>query len=81
MNYLVLVLCNNEVHYTKLFESKIEAETQAIELANAWYLEDGLNEFTQDAFQTVDEIHEYYQSEAYLDSGEASHVVIEELEL
>ena len=81
MSYLILVLCHNEVHYIKLFESKLEAEFQAIELANDWYLEGGVNESSQKPFKTINEIAKYYQSEAYLDNSETSHVVLEELEI
>ena len=81
MNYLTLVLCHDEVHYVKLFQSKLEAETKAIELANEWYLENGANEFTQKPIKTINEMNEYYQSKPYLDSGESSHVLIEEVEL
>ena len=79
---LVLVISNNEVHYLKLFQSKLEAEMKAIELANAWYIQEGVNAFTQvDSIKTIDEMHAYYQSEPYLNSGEEAHVLIEEVEL
>lgn len=78
---LVLVISNNEVHYLKLFQSKLEAEMKAIELANAWYIQEGVNAFTQvDSIKTIDEMHAYYQSEPYFNSGEEAHVLIEELE-
>ena len=42
MSFIVLVLCHNEVHYIKPFESLVAAEDEAILLANEWYSKDGL---------------------------------------
>ena len=54
---------------------------KAIELANEWYIKEGVNEFTQPSLKTIKEMNEYYQSKAYFNSGEEAHVVIEELEM
>ncbi len=79
MSYIVLVLCHNEIHYIKLFESKLEAELQAIELSNEWYKKDGVKEFAPNNIQSIDEMQEYYQSEPYFNSGDYTHIVIEEV--
>ena len=79
MNYLLLVLCHNEIHYIKLFESKLEAQTQAILLANEWYSKDGVKKFTLNGIKSIEQMREYYQSEAYFNSGDSAHVVIVKL--
>lgn len=81
MSYIVLVLCHNEIHYIKLFESKLEAETQAILLSNEWYKKDGVQTFAPDAIKSIEQMREYYQSEAYFNSGDYTHIVVEEPEL
>lgn len=79
VSYLVLVLCHNETHYVKLFESKLDAQTQAILLANEWYSKDGVKKFTLNGIKSIEQMREYYQSEAYFNSGNSAHVVIEEI--
>jgi len=79
MSYLVLVLCHNEVHYIKLFQSVVEAKAIAIEMANQWYHQDGLDEYSSGKIKTIDEMQRYYQSEAYFNSGDFCHVLIEEI--
>lgn len=79
MNYIVLVLCHNEIQYIKPFESKIEAEEQAIILSNKWYNKDGILEWTPHQIETIQEMRSYYQSESYFNSEDYSHVVIEEV--
>ena len=63
MSYIVLVLCHNDVNYIKSFESKYEAEEEAIVLANEWYNKDGILEFTPHQIETIEEMRSYYQSE------------------
>ena len=79
MNFIVLVLCHNEVHYIKPFKSLVEAEGEAIVLANEWYNKDGVNEFLPHQIETIDDMRQYYQSESYFDSEDYAHVEIEEI--
>ena len=76
--YIVLVLCHNEVQYIKSFTALSEAVTRAILLANEWYRQDGIKSFGLNNLTTVDEMRDYYGSEAYLHSGDAANVCIEE---
>ncbi len=75
--YLVLVLCHNEIHYCEPFGSIMDAETKAVSLANEWYREDGVRSFGLDTISTVNELREYYGSEAYCNSGDAANICIE----
>ena len=79
MNYIVLVLCHNEINYIKPFKSLVEAEDKAIVLANEWYNKDGINEFLPNQIETIDDMRQYYQSESYFNSGDYAHVEISEL--
>lgn len=79
MSYIVIVLCHNEVYYIKPFESLIEAETTAIILANEWYHQDGLDNFSLGSIKTIEAMNHYYHSEEYFNSGDFVHVVIEEV--
>lgn len=81
MRYIVLVLCHNEIHYIKPFESKLEAQTQAILLSNEWYKQDGVKEFTSNGIKSVQQMKEYYQSKSYFNSEDYAHIVIEEVVL
>jgi len=79
MSYILIVLCHNEIHYIKAFESLIEAEATAIVLANEWYHQDGLDNFSDGEIKTIAAMNRYYHSEAYFNSGDFTHVVIEEV--
>ena len=79
MSFIVLVLCHNEVHYIKPFKSLIEAENEAIVLANEWYNKDGVNEFLANQIETIDDMRQYYQSKSYFNSEDYAHVGIEEI--
>ena len=79
--YLVLVLCNNEVHYIKPFADLTDAEDQAISLANEWHKQEGVESFGLSMIQTIDEINGYYNSDSYLNSGDSTHIIIEEITL
>jgi len=79
MSYIVIVLCHNEIHYIKPFESIIEAEATAIVLANEWYHQDGLDNFSLGKIKTIEAMNRYYHSEEYFNSGDFAHVVIEEI--
>ena len=77
--YLVLVLCNNEVHYIESFADLTDAEAQAVSLANEWHKQEGIESFGLSKIKTIDEINTYYNSDAYFNSGDSAHIVIEEI--
>ena len=79
MSYIVLVLCHNEIHYIKPFKSLVEAEDEAIALANEWYNKDGIKEYLPNQIETIDDMRQYYQSESYFNSEDYAHVVIEKI--
>jgi len=79
MSFIVLVLCHNEVHCIKPFKSLVEAECEAIVLANEWYNKDGVNEFLPNQIETIDNMRQYYQSESYFNSEDYAHVLIEDI--
>ena len=79
MSYTVLVLCHNDIHYIKPFKSLVEAESTAVVLANEWYNQDGLDSFSKGELKTVEAMNRYYHSEAYFNSSDFTHVVIEEV--
>jgi len=79
MSFIVIVLCHNEIHYIKPFESLIEAEATALVFANKWYNQNGLDSFSDGKIKTIEVMHRYYQSEAYFNSGDFTHIVIEEV--
>jgi len=78
-HYIVIVLCHNEIHYIKPFKSLAEAEGTAIGLANEWYHQDGLDVYLKGGIKTIEQMNRYYHSEAYFNSGDFTHVVIEEI--
>ena len=69
--YVTLVLYNNEVQDIKSFITLEKAEVQAIALANKWYKVDGIS--------SMEEMQNYYGSEAYFNSGDDAHICIEEI--
>lgn len=77
--YIVLALCHNEVQYIKPFISLTEAETKAVFLANEWYRKVGIESFGKERIGTVEEMRDYYSSEAYIESGDAAHICIEDV--
>ena len=79
MSHVVLVLCHNDIRYIKPFKSLVEAESTAVVLANEWYNQDGLDSFSKEELKTVDAMNRYYHSEAYFNSDDFVHVVIEEV--
>ena len=78
-NYIVLLLCNNEVQYIKPFTNLTNAETQAVSLANEWYKREGLESFGKVELETFKEMQAYYYSEAYLESRDGVHICVEEI--
>lgn len=81
MKYLTLVLCHNEVHVIKLFESLKEAEEETIDLANEWYNKDGVMEYLPHQIETIEDMKSYYQSNSYYNSEDYTHIVLEKLSL
>jgi len=79
MSHIVLVLCHNDIHYIKPFKSLVEAENEAIVLANEWYNKDGILEWTPHQIETIQEMRSYYQSESYFNSEDYTHITIEEI--
>jgi len=51
----------------------------AIELANTWYNKDGVKEYGLNRIRTIEEMHDYYSSMAYFNSGDAVRIVIEDV--
>ena len=80
-NYIVLLLCHNEVQYIKPFTNLTDAETKAVSLANEWYKREGLESFGISSIQNIDEIDGYYGSDAYFNSDDSAHIIIEEIML
>ena len=80
-SYIVLVLCNNEVHYIKPFTELTDAEAQAVSLANEWHKQEGIEFFGLSMIQTIDEMNGYYGSEGYFNSDDSAHIMIEEITL
>lgn len=81
MSHIVIVLCHNEIHYIKPFESLAEAEERAILLSNEWYNKDGIKEFLPHQIETISDMRSYYQSESYFNSDDYAHVVLKEANL
>ena len=79
--YIVLVLCNNEVHYIEPFTDLSDAEDKAVSLANEWHRQEGIESFGLSRIKTIDEINTYYNSNAYFSSGDSTHIAIEEITL
>ena len=78
-SYIVLLLCNNEVHYIKPFTDLTDAEIQAVSLANEWHKREGIESFGLSSIQNINEIAEYYSSDAYFNSDDSAHIIIEEI--
>ncbi|MGJ0495109.1 hypothetical protein [Aliarcobacter cryaerophilus] len=81
-NYVVWAIYANNLEFYKNGMTKNEAEMLYIKLCKKNYREDGLENFKE--FLGVEELsisqyHEYYQSEQYLDSGDLSHVSLEQI--
>ena len=82
MKYLVIVICNNDIQVIKPFETLIEAQATAIDLANTFFSNDGVAKFFNGStIETITHIKEYYASGIYHDFEDSVNVVIEELEL
>ena len=79
--YIVLILYDNQILSTEPFGSRKDAEARAVQLSSEWYKKEGIEAFGKHHLETFDEIQEYYRSEAYLDSGDETHICIEEVDL
>ncbi len=77
--YIILILYNNRILSTEPFRSKEDAETRAVQLSSEWYHKDGIASFGKHQLETFDEMQAYYHSNSYLDSGDDSHICIEEI--
>ena len=78
---IVLILYENKIIHSEPFGSLSNAKDRAVQLANEYYRKDGIEEFGKYQLDTFDEMQEYYRSDAYLDSGDAVHVCIEQVGL
>ena len=79
MSYAVIVILNNDVQYIDIFEFKVEAEVKAIQLANEYYNQDGVQTFAPNAIKTIEQMKKYYLSEDYFSSGDSVHIVIKDV--
>ncbi len=79
--YIVLILYDNRILSTEPFRSREEAEARAVQLSSEWYKKDGVESFGKNQLETFDEMQEYYHSDAYLDSGDDTHICIEAIPL
>ncbi len=77
--YIVLILYENMIVHSEPFGSLLDAEDRAVSLANEWYRQDGIASFGKYRLETFEDMQAYYRSEAYLDSGDAVNVCIEEV--
>ncbi len=77
--YLILVLYEKRVVRNESLGSLFEAEAKAVSLASEWYRKDGITSFGKYQLETFDEMQEYHHSDAYFDSGDGVHIVIESL--
>lgn len=81
-NYVVWAIYANNLEFYKNGMTKEDAETLYVELCNKWYREDGLEnfkEFLEVKELSISQYHEYYQSEQYFDSGDLSHISLEQI--
>ena len=77
--YIVIVICNNEIYFINSFSFLVQAEMKAIGLANEWYKKEGIQKYGLNRIRTIDEMNDYYSSMAYFNSGDSTHVVIEDV--
>ncbi len=79
--YIVLILYSNRILSTEPFSSREGAEARAVQLSIEWYKKEGVTSFGKHQLETFDEMQEYYHSDAYLDSGDDTHICIEAIPL
>ena len=77
--HIVLVIHDNSIIHSEPFCSLSDTQHAAVMLANEWYRKDGIESFGKYQLETFDEMQKYYRSDAYLDSGDAAHICIEEV--
>ncbi len=78
---IVLILYENKIVHSEPFGSLLDAKDRAVQLSNEYYRKDGIEAFRKYQLETFDEMQEYYHSDAYLDSGDAIHICIEQVEI
>ena len=79
--YIVLILYDNRILSAEPFRSREEAESRAVQLSSEWYKKDGVASFGKCQLETFNEMQNYYGSEAYFNSGDDTHICIEEIVL
>jgi len=79
MKYMLIVLVHNEIQYLKLYKTKSEARMRFILLANLWYKNEGIKEFSSDGLTSQREVESYYLSDAYFNSEDLANVIMEKL--
>ena len=79
MKYIVMVICHNELQHLKLYKTKSEASFRAILQANLWYKKEGVKEFKADGISSLQDMQDYYLSDAYFNSEDNANVIIKKL--
>jgi len=79
--YIVLILHNNRVVSSEPFASHSDAKKSAVQLANEWHSQEGIDAFGKTELESYEEVREYFRSEAYLDSGDEISICVEEIVL
>ena len=77
--YIVLILYENKIVHSEPIGSLYDARDRAVQLGNEYYRKDGIEAFGKYQLESFDEMEAYYCSTAYLDSGDAVNVCIEEV--
>jgi len=78
--YMVLMLYENSIIHSEAYDSMKESENSVLLLANEWYNKDGIALFGKVELETIDEVKSYYRSDAYFESGDDVHIMIEPLD-
>ena len=78
--HIVLILYENKIVHSEPIGSLYDARDRAVQLGNEYYRKDGIASFGKYRLETFSEMQEYYRSEAYLDSEDAVHICIEQVE-
>jgi len=75
--FIVIIICNNEIHFIDSYSFLVQAEIKAIELANIWYNSDGVKAYGLNKIRTIQDMNNYYASMPYFNCGDSVHVLIE----
>lgn len=82
MKYLVIVIIHNGIQVIKPYNTIIEAQISAIDLANTFFSTDGVAKFFNGSkIGSITHIKEYYASSIYHDFEDSVNIVIEEMQL